>query len=79
MKIGIQVSIDLHNRFCKFEVNQTSSFCILNIKSFKICNIYMKCYFNNITFMHMLKIATVDKNLLLGVKGHKTENNAFFL
>ena len=36
---------------------------------------------NNITtlFKCMLKLATVDKNLLLGVKGHKTENNAFFL
>ena len=28
--------------------------------------------------MYMLKIATVDKNLFQGVKGHKTESNAFF-
>ena len=78
LKISIQASTNPHNRSCKFEVNQTSSILIPNVYSFKIYNIYIKYYFNNITFMHMLKIATVDKNLSFRVKGQKTEGNAFF-
>ena len=37
--------------------------------------------FQVISHMYMLKIATVNnnKNLLFGVKGQKTESNAFFL
>ena len=33
---------------------------------------------NNITFTHMLKLATADKNLSFRVKGQKTESNVFF-
>ena len=31
LKIGIQASIDLHNRPCKFELDQTISFWVLSI------------------------------------------------
>ena len=35
--------------------------------------------FQIISHRYMLNITTVDKKLLLRVKGHKTESNAFFL
>ena len=34
---------------------------------------------NNLAFMQMLKLATVDKNLSFRVKGQKTESTGFFL
>ena len=49
-------------------------------KVFQICNIFISNIIsNNITFMHMLKLANSRLNLSFIVKGHKTENNAFFL